>query len=390
MPALRTFSIALACLLVAGAAGLWFGGHPDKLPKPLRNAFVQDDRAIRSELESSIEDNFYRPVKRSKLDEASLKGIVKALHDPFSNYLTPKEARVLDQRLSGAFEGVGMNVRKDKRGLRVLTVFPGSPATRSGIKTGDLIVAVNGKSIAGLSSDLATARIKGPAGTKVTLTLVSGKRPPRKLTVTRQKIELPVARGRVVERGGRKLGVVQLATFSNGLHGFMRREIDKVRRKGATGLVLDLRGNGGGLLEEAVLVSSVFVEDGKIVSVRGRARPEHTETARGGAIDSKLPIVVLVDRGSASASEIVTGVLRDRGRATVVGTRTFGKGVVQEVQRLSNGGVLDLTVARYYLPKGETISHKGIQPQVKAADKPKTRRDEALDKALSTLLAKSR
>jgi carboxyl-terminal processing protease len=390
MPALRTFSIAVACLLVAGAAGLWFGGHPDKLPKPLRNAFVQDDRAIRAELKSSIEDNFIRPVKGSRLDDASLKGMVEALHDQFSNYLTPKEADQLDQRLSGQFEGVGMNVDKDKRGLRVLTVFPGSPARRVGIKSGDLIVAVNGRSIAGLSSDLATARIKGPAGTKVTLTLVSGKDKPRKLTVTRQKIELPVARGRVVQRGGRKLGVVQLATFSNGLHGFMRKEIDKVRRKGARGLVLDLRGNGGGLLEEAVLVSSVFIKDGKIVSVRGRARPEHTELARGGAIDGKFPIVVLVDRGSASASEIVTGALRDRGRATVVGTRTFGKGVVQEVQRLSNGGVLDLTVARYYLPKGETISHKGIQPQVKAADKPKTRRDEALDKALSTLLAKSR
>ncbi len=390
MPALRTFSIAVACLLVAGAAGLWFGGHPDKLPKPLRNAFVQDDRAIRAELKSSIEDNFIRPVKGSRLDDASLKGMVEALHDPFSNYLTPKEADQLDQRLSGQFEGVGMNVDSDKRGLRVLAVFPGSPATRAGIKSGDLIVAVNGKSIAGLSSDLATARIKGPAGTKVTLTLVSGKDKPHKFTVTRQKIELPVARGRVVERGGRKLGVVQLATFSNGLHGFMRKEIDKVRRRGAHGLVLDLRGNGGGLLEEAVLVSSVFIKDGKIVSVRGRARPEHTELARGGAIDGKFPIVVLVDRGSASASEIVTGALRDRGRATVVGTRTFGKGVVQEVQQLSNGGVLDLTVARYYLPKGETISHKGIQPQVKAADKPKTRRDEALDKALSTLLEKSR
>jgi carboxyl-terminal processing protease len=170
----------------------------------------------------------------------------------------------------------------------------------------------------------------------------------------------------------------------------MRKEIDKVRRKGADGLVLDLRGNGGGLLEEAVLVASQFIEDGKIVSVRGRARPEHAEFARGGAIDRKVPIVVLVNRGSASASEIVTGALRDRGRATVVGTRTFGKGVVQEVQRLSNGGVLDLTVARYYLPKGETISHKGIQPQVKADDNLKTKRDEALDKALSTLLEKSR
>jgi carboxyl-terminal processing protease len=390
MPGLRTFAIALLCLLVAGAAGLWLGGHPDKLPKPLRNAFVQDDRAIRSELSKSIEDNYIRPVKGSKLEEASLKGMVQSLHDPFSHYLTSKEARQLNQRLSGQFEGIGMNVDSDRRGLRVLTVFPGTPARKAGIKSGDLITAVNGRSIAGLNSDLATARIKGPAGTKVRLAVVTPGKRTRQLKVTRQKIELPVARSRVVERGGRKLGVIQLATFSSGLHGLLRREIDKVRRKGADALVLDLRGNGGGLLEEAVLVSSVFLEDGKIVSVRGRARPEHSEFARGGAIPRNIPLVVLVNRGSASASEIVTGALRDRGRATVVGTRTFGKGVVQEVQPLSNGGVLDLTVARYYLPKGETIDHKGIQPKVKVDDNPKTKRDEALDRALSTLLAKPR
>jgi carboxyl-terminal processing protease len=139
-----------------------------------------------------------------------------------------------------------------------------------------------------------------------------------------------------------------------------------------------------------VLVASNFVDNGKIVSVRGRARPERSESAQGHAIARKLPLVVLVDRGSASASEIVTGALRDRGRATVVGTRTFGKGLVQEVQPLSNGGVLDITVARYYLPKGETISRKGIQPQVKAQDNLKTKPDEALNKALDTLLQKSR
>jgi carboxyl-terminal processing protease len=153
-------------------------------------------------------------------------------------------------------------------------------------------------------------------------------------------------------------------------------------------VVLDLRGNGGGLLREAVLVASAFLEKGRIVSVRGRHRAERTEDAVGGAIAPRVPLVVLVDRGSASASEIVTGALRDRRRATVVGTRTFGKGLVEEVQTLSNGGLLDLTVARYYLPGGEGITGKGITPQVRASDNPRTGRDEALPAALDVLLRK--
>ena len=170
----------------------------------------------------------------------------------------------------------------------------------------------------------------------------------------------------------------------------LRREIDKLLRQGAEAIVLDLRGNGGGLLSEAVLVSSIFIEDGKIVSVRGRHRPERTQDAEGDAIDENIPVVTLVDGGSASASEIVTGALRDRNRATVVGTRTFGKGLVQEVEQLSNGGVLDLTVANYYLPGGKTISTRGIKPQVRAADDPDTDRDEALPVALDELLRELR
>jgi carboxyl-terminal processing protease len=154
--------------------------------------------------------------------------------------------------------------------------------------------------------------------------------------------------------------------------------------------VLDLRGNGGGLLSEAVLVSSIFVEDGEIVSVRGRSRPERSENAKGDAIDEDVPMIVLVDGGSASASEIVTGALRDTGRATVVGTNTFGKGLVQEVEPLSNGGYLDLTVANYYLPSGKTIGKGGLEPEVKAKDDPDTDRDEALPIALDALLEESR
>ena len=388
---MRNGGIAALCALVALVAGLWLGGHPESLPGPVRDAFVQEDRALRAEIVDSIEDNFYKPVDEKKLDDASLKGIVESLDDPYSHYLTPPEAKQLDESVSGEFEGVGMNVEEDKRGLKVLRVFDGSPAEHARIRRGDFILGVNGRSLAGVNSDVATSRIKGPAGTAVTLRVFTpGQDRDRTVKVKRERIEIPVARGRVVERDGRKLGVVELLSFSSGAHGLARRQIDRVLRQGAEAIVFDLRGNGGGLLSEAVLVSSIFIEDGEIVSVRGRSRPERTQDAQGDAIDGKIPVVTLVDGGSASASEIVTGALRDRKRAKVVGTRTFGKGLVQEIQRLSNGGVLDLTVANYYLPGGETISTKGLRPQVRAVDDPDTDRDEALPVALDELVRELR
>jgi carboxyl-terminal processing protease len=388
---MRNGGIAALCALVALVAGLWLGGHPESLPGPVRDAFVQEDRAMRAEIVDSIEDNFYKPVDKKKLDDASLKGIVESLDDPYSHYLTPKEAKQFDESVSGEFEGVGMNVEQDRRGLKVLRVFDGSPAQDAGIRRGDFILGVNGHSIAGVNSEVATSRIKGPAGTAVTLRVFTpGADRDRTVKVKRERIEVPVARGRMVERDGHKVGVVELLSFSNGAHGLLRREVDRLQDKGAEAFVLDLRGNGGGLLTEGVLVSSIFIEDGEIVSVRGRHRPERTQDAQGDAIDGKIPVVTLVDGGSASASEIVTGALRDRHRAKVVGTRTFGKGLVQEVQRLSNGGVLDLTVANYYLPGGETISTKGIKPQIRAADNPDTDRDEALPVAVDELIRELR
>jgi carboxyl-terminal processing protease len=380
--------LAALSALVALMVGLWLGGHPEDLPGPVRDAFVQEDRAMRAEVIDSIEDNFYKPVNQRKLDDASLKGIVESLDDPYSHYLTPKEALQFTEDVSGQFEGVGMNVEQDKRGLKVLRVFDGSPAAGAGIHRGDFIIAVNGQSIAGVNSEIATNRIKGPAGTRVELRVFTpGADSDRTLKVKRERIEVPVARGRLVERDGHKIGVAELFAFSEGAHALLSREIKRLRDRGAEAIVLDLRGNGGGLLLEAVAVSSLFIEDGEIVSVRGRHRAERTHDAEGDAIlPDSVPLVTLVDGGSASASEIVTGALRDRSRAKVVGTRTFGKGLVQEVQHLSNGGVLDLTVANYYLPDGETISTKGIKPQVRAVDNPNTDRDEALPVALDTLV----
>jgi carboxyl-terminal processing protease len=382
----RTAGIASVCALLALLVGIFLGGHPDLLPGGIRDAFVEEDRAVRAELIDKIEENFYKRVDEETLDDASLRGIVESLDDPYSHYLTPKEAEFQQEAISGEFEGVGMSVEEDRRGLRVLSVFEKSPAEKAGIVKGDLIVSVNGRSIAGVSSEVATGRIKGPAGSEVRLEVFSpGDEDTRTVKVKRERIDVPVAEGRVVKRDGQTIGVVELLGFSSGAHGALRREIDEVTKRGADRLVLDLRGNGGGLLTEAVLVSSVFVEDGEIVSVRGRTRPERVEDAEGDAIDEDIPVVVLVDGGSASASEIVAGALRDRDRATLVGTNTFGKGLVQEVERLSNGGYLDLTTANYYLPSGKTIGEDGLKPDVRAEDDPETRRDEALPVALEEL-----
>jgi carboxyl-terminal processing protease len=379
--------------VIALAVGLWLGGHPADLPGPIRDTFVQEDRALRAEIIDSIEDNFYKPVKEGKLEDASLKGIVESLDDPYSSYLTAKEARQFDEDVSGHFEGVGMNVEQDKRGLKVLRVFDGSPAEGAHIHAGDFILAVDGRPIAGVNSEVSTGRIKGPAGTSVELRVFTpGDSSDRTVKVKRERIEVPLTRARLKERDGHKIGVVELAAFSDGAHAALARDIKRMRKRGAEAIVLDLRGNPGGLLLEGVAVSSLFIEDGRIVSVRGRHRAERVHNAEGDAILPKdVPVVVLVDGGSASASEIVTGALRDRGRATVVGTHTFGKGLVQEVENLSNGGELKLTTAHYYLPDGETIiTGKGIKPQVRAKDDPETDRDEALPVALDTVASELR
>jgi carboxyl-terminal processing protease len=184
---------------------------------------------------------------------------------------------------------------------------------------------------------------------------------------------------------------VRLASFTAGAHGAVGQAVRRLLGRGAKGVVLDLRDNGGGLLDEAVLISSIFLPDGKVVTTRGRARPEHVYTATGGAISTKIPVVVLVNGETASASEIVTGALQDRHRATVVGTHTFGKGVFQEVERLSNGGALDITVGEYFLPSGRNLGGGGVKrgagitPDVRAPDDPKTHRDETLQAGLKAL-----
>ena len=182
----------------------------------------------------------------------------------------------------------------------------------------------------------------------MTLTVVTGKEKPREVKLKRARVDVPVVESRMMRSGDEKVAYVKLASFTSGAHGAVGKAVRGLVGKGAKSVVLDLRDNGGGLLNEAVLVSSIFIPEGTIVTTRGRSRPERVFEATGGAISGKIPVAVLVNDQSASASEIVTGALQDRDRATVVGTRTFGKGVFQEIKQLSNGGALDITVGEYF------------------------------------------
>ena len=381
---------ALVVLLLL-AGGIWLGGHPDYLPNKVRDTLVGDDDAqLYAEATNIIEKDYYRKVSGKQLVKKALGEAVKSLNDRFSNYFDPKAYQAFNETTEGKFEGVGMNVEEVKRGLRILTVFKGSPAAKGGIKPGDEIVAVNGTTLKGASSEQATTRIKGRAGTSVTLTVVTGKKPPRKVKLKRARVDVPVVESKMIDRNGEKVAYVKLASFTSGAHTQVGDATRALVRKGAKAVVLDLRDNGGGLLQEAVGVSSVFIPEGKIVTTRGRSRPEQVFDATGSAIPTKIPVAVLVNRESASASEIVTGALQDRNRATVVGTHTFGKGVFQEIKELSNGGALDITVGEYFTPSGRNLGGggpkrgAGITPDVKAQDNRKTKRDEALDVAVRT------
>jgi len=382
--------LALPLLLVFG---IWLGGHPDNLPGVARDALVGDSQGrLYDEALDTIADNYYRKVDRDKLLDEGLTAGVKSLDDRFSAYFDPKAYKEFEEATQGAFEGVGMNVAEVKRGLRVLTVFDDSPAKQGGIRPGDVITGVDTRSLAGKTSQQATTLIKGRAGTPVTLTVVTGKQPPRDVKLERARVDVPVVDAEMKQSGGTRVAHVQLSGFTSGAHGEVRDAIDRLLKKGAEGVVLDLRNNGGGLLNEAVLISSIFIPEGTIVSTKGRARARRVFEATGNPIDAKIPVVVLVNKESASASEIVTGALQDRERAEIVGTRTFGKGVFQEVRRLSNGGALDITVGEYFTPKGRNLGGGGVKqgagilPDVKAEDDAKTaNRDEALEVAVKTV-----
>jgi carboxyl-terminal processing protease len=385
----RTVGLTAALLLML-AAGLWVGGHPAKMPPPLRDLFVDDSAGLTAEVGELIEGNYYREVPQDELIDSSLRGMVRGLRqryrDRFSEYLSAERLARFREEIEGHFSGIGLSVNAVDAGLRVVRVFKRSPAERSGIEVGETIVSVDGRSIAGLGANASTALIKGPEGTEVTVGVRGSKEGKmRRVRLTRAEISLPVVDSRLETVRGEKLGYVHLAVFSEGAHTALRRAVRKLQRKGAAGLVLDLRGNGGGLLEEAVLTASVFLSEGEtVVSTDSRTQGDAVYKAKGGKLPA-LPIVVLIDRYTASAAEILAAALADAAGAKIVGKRSFGKGVFQQEIDLSNGGALKLTVGEYFTPDGTNLAGNGIEPDVEVRDRPGTARDEAVERALGVL-----
>ena len=334
------------------------------------------------EVRSALAARYYRQVPDSVLRLSSVRQIISALGDPYTEYLGPLQYRLLQQETEQRYSGIGASVEPTPQGLVVIQVGAG-PARRAGIEPGDTIVRVGGVALRSLCVARAASRILGRPGSRVRLQLTrAGQR--FDVQVRRALVEAPNVASRLVSYAGGRFGVVRLSEFRSGSARLLRREIGRLEQAGATGLVLDLRQNPGGLLAQAVKVASLFVHRGVIVSLQGLHQPQ--EVLR--AIPERtvrLPLAVLVDRFTASSAEVVAAALRDHRRATVVGERTFGKALVQAVDPLGHGAALELTVAHYSTPAGDDLSEIGLVPQIPAVDDPRTRTDEALVTALHVL-----
>jgi len=381
----RTLAIA-ALVAIAFVVGIVAGGQVDVIRGAVNDVLGDKAQDATAQAIDVIHDDYFHTVDKADLENASIASIIDHIkhryHDHFSHYFTRDEYDRFKQ--GSSLSGVGVAVNEVPRGLRVATVYKQTPAREAKIQPGDVITGVNGTSIAGKDADAVTSQIRGPAGTKVTLTIASRDGGIRDVALTRREVDIPQVVGHIETVNGSKVGYVRLAGFFPGAHAELRKEVERLYEQGAQGLILDLRGNGGGLLTEAVLVSSIFVPDGVIVSTHGRTQHTRTFDATGDALP-RHPMVVLINGDTASASEIVTAALEQSGVAKVAGTTSFGKGTFQEVIPLNNGGALDLTVGEYLTRNGTSINHIGIPPQVKAKDIPKTKPDEGIQGALRVL-----
>jgi len=394
----RTPRLALQVLVLLAVlvGGIWLGGHPSWLPASLRGTFTDDSNGqLVNEALNIITHDYYRPLNRSNLLNKGMSAMVASLNDPYSHYYAPAAYQSFLDESNPHLSGIGIDVLPDPRGLLVVDVFPRSPAAHAGLQHDDVIVKVGSVSLQGRSTNFASSLIRGRAGTQVMLTVLRGHQL-RRISIVRENLVVPVASSRIVTYHGIKIGYVQLTAFTEGSGAEVRSNVEQVLHAGARALILDLRENGGGLLDEAVNVASIFIPDGTIVSTAGRSQPRQVYLAQGGAIPTSIPMVVLVDRDTASAAEIVTGALQDRGRANVVGTHTYGKGVFQEIEPISNGGALDITVGEYFTPNGRNLGGggvregSGITPNVYAVDNPRAAGDQALTVAERTVAAEVR
>ncbi len=355
-------------LLLGVMLAIGIGVRAERDNRAAQSIPVEDIRSL-SEVFGKIKDNYVEEVSDKELLENAIRGMLTGL-DPHSTYLDKEAFRELRVGTTGEFGGLGIVVGLEDGFVKVISPIDDTPAQRAGIKAGDLIIRLDGKTVKGMSLDDAVKIMRGRPGTSIQLLVVrTGKDKPLDIKVTRDKIRVQSVKNRTLEKG---FGYVRVSQFQERSSSDLKKQISKLKKENGgklKGIVLDLRNNPGGLLDSAVEISDIFITKGPIVSVKGRN--EDNEIVHSAKPDDMLdgaPIVVLVNGGSASASEIVAGALQDHKRAIIMGTKTFGKGSVQTVVPLGNNTAIKLTTARYYTPSGRSIQAKGIEPDIVIAN----------------------
>lgn len=315
-----------------------------------------------------VRSGYVEPVSDRDLITNALNGMLTGL-DPHSSYMTEKQFSNMQIQTKGEFGGLGLEVQEEDGHIKIVSPIDGTPAARAGIKPGDYIIAIDGKNIDGTPLNDAVDKMRGKPNTQITLTLLRLKTPqPIKVTLTREIIHMQVIKSALYD----KIGYIRISQFNEETEKGMRQAYEKLQKEAGgklVGLILDLRNDPGGLLDQAISVSQDFIKEGAIVSTKAR-NPKDSQrwNAKGTDITNGLPIVVLINNGSASASEIVSGALKDHRRAILLGEKTFGKGSVQSVMPIPGNGAIRLTIARYYTPSGRSIQGLGIDPDIKVQD----------------------
>lgn len=335
---------------------------------------------------SIINKEYIGNFKSTSMVDGAIQGIVSSLGDPYSEYQLPSEYKEFKSRISGHFGGVGLYITEKNKKVLVAKVIEKSPSFRAGIKAGDIVTKINDKSALGLSSEEVKNKMRGEIGSKVKITMF---RPSTNkfidFNLTRENIVIPNARGEIIK--GTSIAYVSLYQFTSDLPDEVYDLLVKLGKKNYKGIILDLRDNPGGDLQSVTKIAQYFVPKGPIVTIDYKNQADTTFSSDGSAY-LKVPIVVLVNGDSASASEILAGAIKDSGSGTLVGTTTFGKGVVQQLYPFNNGAALKLTVAVYLTPKKHNINHKGVKPDIVIDQPLEATKDLQLEKAIAVMKEK--
>lgn len=356
---------------------------------------VSSNRGLPARLDYSSVNEVYQALKRKydgelsedKLINGMKKGLVEAAGDTYTTFMDADSAKVFNEQLSGSFSGIGAELGKEGNDITVIAPISGFPAEKAGLKAKDIIVSIDGQEATGLSVDEAVKRIRGEKGTSVKLVIVRNSTERKELTIVRDTITIPSVESKVVDGN---IGYIQVTRFSTDTSDLVSAAVNDFKSKNIKGIVLDLRNNPGGYLNAAVDVSSEWLKEGQLVVEEkrdGKVTQDYKALSTG--VVQGVSTVVLINEGSASASEITAGALKDNNAATIIGVKSFGKGSVQEVTNFNNGSLLKVTVARWFTPNGKNIDKEGIEPDIKVElteDNIKSGVDTQLDAAKQHLL----